>query len=478
MRTALIKVLGADYLGLSNYIASVLQVLNMAELGLSSAIVFSLYKPIADNNMNLIRALLMFYRRAYRIIGASILIVGGCVAPFIPTMISGGYPDNINIFIVYGLYLINTSVSYFVFAYKNALITAAQRQDVLTNINSIVVVLKYSVQIIVLIVFGNFYAFIFVEILATIASNVLVQISSRRLFPEIECDGDLALGVKRTIIQQVKGLAVGQITKATRNSLDNVFLAAFCGLIDVAIYSNYYYVMTSVLGCITLLTQAMLASVGNSITVESLDKNYQDFKKFYYAFSMIGAVAFACLFSLYQPFMNVWVGDDLTASHLVMILFCIYFYITQMGQVRSMYASAAGLWWEFRWLNILEAVANLLLNAVLGFFMGMAGILIATISTVFIFSIVGVTIKTFRLLFQRSSKGFWLNSVAYAFIAALMSVASYFACSFVLDLSWQTLFLRLFICLIVSCMIALAASMGNATLRAYLKGIIKSLRHG
>ena len=47
IRTVLIKTIGMEYAGLNSLFSSILQVLNLSELGFSSAVVYSMYRPIA-----------------------------------------------------------------------------------------------------------------------------------------------------------------------------------------------------------------------------------------------------------------------------------------------------------------------------------------------------------------------------------------------------------------------------------------------
>ena len=87
MRTVMIYTLGIQYLGLNTLFSSVLQVLNLAELGVGSAMVYSMYRPIVENDRKKICALLQLYRLYYRIIGCAILVIGLAILPFIPNLV-------------------------------------------------------------------------------------------------------------------------------------------------------------------------------------------------------------------------------------------------------------------------------------------------------------------------------------------------------------------------------------------------------
>lgn len=162
IRTVIIKKLGTEYLGLSSLFTSILQVLNLTELGFSSAIVFSLYKPIAEKDDNRICSIMNFYKRIYRIIGFIILVMGLIVLPFLPNFIKGSYPSDINLYILYLIYLFNTVITYYLFAYKSALLNAMQRNDIINNVNSITVIIQYILQIIILYCTKNYYIYMII----------------------------------------------------------------------------------------------------------------------------------------------------------------------------------------------------------------------------------------------------------------------------------------------------------------------------
>ena len=449
VRTFLIRYLGAKYLGLNNLFASILQVLNMAELGFSSAIVFSLYKPIAENDYGLICALLKFYRNVYKVIGVTIMCVGGILTPLIPKLINGEVPNNANVFVLYWIFLLNTVLSYLAYAYRSVILTANQRQDIISKISFILDLAKGICQCVSIVLLKNYYAYVIWNIVFTIFNNLVTAYITKRDFPEYVCKGELPKTQKESIIIQIKGLAIGQISKIARNSLDSVILSATCGLVITAVYSNYYYILSAIIGVLGVITQSIAAGIGNSIATETKDKNYNDLLKFNFYLSWIGSWCTLCLFFLYQPFMELWAGTGLMATNHTMLLFCVYFYILQMGQIRSTYANAAGIWWEFRWLEILEIFANLILNIGLGCFWGVDGILWATIITVFFFSIIATTIVTFKCCFDRSAHQYFIRCIFYVFATVASGVITEWFCSLVSFTGISQLVYRAFVLVIV-----------------------------
>ena len=191
IRTLIINELGANYLGLSGLYVSILQVLNMAELGISSAIVFSLYRPLAEKDKITVCALMALYKKLYRYIGLSILGIGLCVTPFLSSIIKSDVPDGIDIYLLFLLYLANTSVSYLLYAYKSSLLTADQRSDIVNKILMAVMLLQYVMQIIVLIVFKNYYVYYILTPICTCLYNIYLSRIVDRKYPEYKPSGSL-----------------------------------------------------------------------------------------------------------------------------------------------------------------------------------------------------------------------------------------------------------------------------------------------
>ena len=263
IRTIILYYLGTEYAGLSSLFTSVLQILSLSELGIGSAIVFSMYKPVAEGNTDEINALLKLYRKFYYIIGIVILIIGIALVPFIPKLISGEYPQDINLYALYLIYLSNTVISYFLFAYKTSVLNAFQRSDIESNLTTVINIGMYILQIITLIVFRNYYLYIIWLPIATIFINVLRSYIVDKQYPEICCAGEVSSEVKHDIFKRVGALIGHQLSGTVNCSLDNIVVSAFLGLKVVAQYGNYYYIVSALSGVMQVTFNALTASIGN-----------------------------------------------------------------------------------------------------------------------------------------------------------------------------------------------------------------------
>ena len=211
IRTIMIKKLGTEFLGLNSLFSSILQVLNLAELGFGSAVVFSMYKPIAEGDKKTICALLNLYKKIYKKIGIVIICISICIVPFLKYLINGSYPNSINLYVVFILYLSNTAITYMLFAYKSSILIAHQRSDIYNNILSFTYVVQYISQIVVIIIFKNYYLYLIVNILATILNNLIVNYIVNKNYPDYVCKGIINNDLKKDIKRRVTGLMMQKI---------------------------------------------------------------------------------------------------------------------------------------------------------------------------------------------------------------------------------------------------------------------------
>jgi len=451
IRTVLIKQLGSEYLGLSSLFTSILQVLNLTELGFSSAVVFSMYKPIVEKDTTTICALMNFYRKVYRMIGCVILFIGIMITPFMKYLISGSYPDDINIYILYFIYLFNTSITYFLFAYKSALLTAHQRSDIMSNIHTITYILQYTIQILAIYLCKNYYAYVIVIPLTAILNNIWCAYRVNRMYPEYLPKGKIDENTINSIKKQVGGLMIQKICSTTRNSLDCIFISAFLGLNMVAIYSNYYSIMNSIIGMLSIVYTAIVPGIGNSIVMESVEKNYADMNKFNFIYMWIAGWCTICLACLFQPFMKIWMGEQyMFTSYTIVILLCMYFYALKMGDIRAAYSDAKGLWWENKYRAIIESIANVLLNWLLVKKFGVAGIIAGTLISLLVINFGYGSQILFKYYFGK--KRIWeyfKNHILYAVVTfGILTITCWICNSITID-GIMGIIVKMLICFIV-----------------------------
>lgn len=447
-RTVLIKVLGAEYLGLNSLFTSILSVLSISELGIGTAIVFSMYKPIAENDNDTICALLNAYKKVYNAIGTIILVGGLILTPFLPYLIEGDYPANVNIYVLYFIYLFNTVISYFLFAYKAALFSAFQRNDLASKRNAVISFVGNLLKIIVLLLMRNYYAYVIIIPLTTILTNLANSLLADKMFPNIVCRGKISSEIKESLKKRIIGLFSFKVYNVIFTSVDTIIISSFLGLTQLAIYNNYYYIQTSLVGFLVILTSSITAGVGNKMVTNSKEENYVDFKNFTFANGWICSWCSVCLFCLYQHFMKLWVGVDLLFPFFTMTLMVAYFFLPRISSMTYTYREAAGLWWEDRFRPLIATVVNLVVNIILVQSIGMDGVIISTLVCTILINIPWGTIILFKNYFKRSPREYFLQLSYYALVTVIASAITFGLTNIISDEGFVSLIFKAIICVI------------------------------
>lgn len=460
VRTILIYRFGALYLGLNSLCASIFQMLNLAELGFGTAVVYCLYRPVAENDKEKICAYLGRLRKIYRVVGCIVLVAGFFLMPFFPYLLNGNaVPADINLFIWYAVFLVDTAVSYLLFGYKTVIPTALQRIDLTSKIDTFVLIGKSLLQIFFLLSSDNIYYYLLSSLFFTVVRNLLISWMVERYYPQYSCGGSITKEESALMKHLVVGLALSKIRWVSRNALDTICITAFVGLTMTAIYDNYFAVHNAMVSVSLILCSSMLPSVGNSIAKDSSGKNYADMRRFNFMYMLLAGWATVCLFCLYQPFMKLWMGKDFMLGYYEVAAFCLYFYVLKMGDIRSVYFEGSGLWWKGRYIAVSEIFLNLFLNILLAKYWGVLGVITATLFSLFFVNFICSARVLFKEYFRNNKLHEFFMDHAYYFIVTLcIAVLCYYLSEILfselrtatLFLGIIVLFLRLFICTIVS----------------------------
>ena len=435
IRTVMIYYLGIEYVGLNSLFTSILQVLNLTELGVGSALVFSMYKPIAENDEITICALMQLYKKYYRIIGTVILVAGIAITPILPRLIKGDVPDGMNIYVLFYLNLAVTILTYWLFSYKNSILMAHQRTDVSSKIGLWVSTLEYVLEFAALIFLRNYYLYLAVKILTQIIQNFLVSIFAKKIFPKYRAKGNLDPSIVKEINQKVKDVFTAKLGGVIVNSADSIVISAFLGLSVLAAYNNYYYILSSIIGFLAIGFSACIAGVGNSLETESMEKNYGDFKAFTLIVVWISGVCTCCLLCLYQPFMFWWL-KDVNAMFGVkeVVCLCAYFFVYEVAAIMLQYKDAAGMWHEDRFRPLVTAGSNLIMNLATVQFLGIVGVLLSTAISFAFIGIPWLIRNIFVVIFKRSPMEYVKRLLLYVVVTVIACAICYGLCQLV---PWQ-----------------------------------------
>lgn len=449
MRTAMIYWLGIEYLGLNSLFTSVLEVLNLAELGVGSAMTFSMYKPIAEDDRDKICALMNLYHFYYRVIGGVVLVGGLAVFPFLPYLIKGNVPSDINIYVLYLLNLSATVLTYWLFAYRNSIFSAYQRTDVVSKVTIVTDTIKYAIQIFVLAFFHNYYLYVMAILATQILNNISIAYLSKKMYPQYEPRGKVSKTEQKEINKRIRDLFTSKLGGTIVGSADTIVISSFIGLKILAVYQNYFYIITALSGLVVILFNAVTAGSGNSMVTESKEKNYHDFKKLsWITYWMIGFVVCG-LFCLYQTLMKVWVGADLMLNDNFVLLFCLYFAGNMTIQLLSVYKNAAGIWHEDRFRPLISGLTNLALNLLMVKFIGLYGVVLSTIISIYFISAPWLIHNVFTLIFPGKFKDYGKDLLTYTIVIIAVTFITSHVCNLIPDAGFGILIVKTLVCTLV-----------------------------
>ena len=446
-RTLVLYLLGASFLGIGTLFTSILSFLSLAELGLGSAVIYAMYKPIAEEDYAKLGALLNYYKKLYRYIGFVILGLGTLIIPFVPFLMKGDAPTGINVYILYFIYLINSVISYFFAGYRQSLLSAYQRSDIISNIATIISLFVQFGQILALYITKNFYVYALVPVTGTLITNGINAYITRKKFPAVRCQGNIEIETRKEIKKKLMGLFGTKLNSIVVHSADIMVISAFLGLTMTAQYGNYYYIMNAICGFIAVFFSSLTAGIGNKLVTDSDKENFLLFENLSFVNAWIVGWCSVCFLCLYEPFMEIWVGQELCLGVPFVICMVGYFFIYEIQRTILTFKDAAGLWNKDKYRPYISMIVNVVSNLALVNLIGIYGIVISTIIAFFI-SLPWANYVLFKFLFKQTPIKNIIRILKDFSITCLGCVMTYAACYFIPHgLIW--LFLRLIICAIV-----------------------------
>lgn len=424
-RKIFLNYLSIEYLGINGLYSNILTILSLPELGVDSAVVYFLYKPVAENNQSAIRAYVKYFEKIYFLLAGSIFLLGLCLLPFLQYIIKSDLPlRDLNIY--YVLFLLNTCMSYLA-AHKVALLSAYQEQRVqkMAMLSSnIVLQLLY---IAVLIIWHNYYLYVITTILGTLTNNLILNILCNKYHPLIKLNEDCRIE-KKPILKKIQSTFIYKIGVVLINSTDNVLISVLVSTSAVGLYSNYYTVISGISAFIAIINTSLISSVGNLGAKNESEKQYDYFNlmiDFYHYVAAVGAIGF---YMLLNNFITIWLGNEYLFDRSIVFAIAFSFYITTAVNPVWMYREANGLFEKVKYLMIITAVLNIIFSIILGKVWGVFGILLATSISRIVTTIWYEPKVLFDSVFEKKVAPYWKKQIKNV----LASVISFFAVSVII----------------------------------------------
>lgn len=431
VRYVFIRYFVAEYLGINGLFTNILNVLSLAELGVGDAIVYSMYKPISENDTEKIKSLVKLYQKLYLVIAIVVIILGLAIIPALPYLISDAPNVDINLTVIYLFYLAQTVVGYF-FAYRRALVFANQRNDIESKVSFVIQILLAISQISIIIFWKNFYAYTIAFVVCNALDAIIVFLISYKLFPEIRGKAEkLEKPDTKEITKNTGAMVFHKLGSAVVFSSDSIIISAFLGSSILGYYSNYTLVIAALSSVVNLVVTSFKGSIGNFIAQKSIEEVYRTYKALNLMVMWLVQFMTTGLLTCFQHFIILYTGkSEYLLKFSTVLLLCISFYLTLSRSLTNTFKDCAGLFWNDRFKPLFEAGINLGLDILLVRFMGINGVILATIiSTI----AVPLWIEPYVLYKNYFKQNIWRFCVRYlvnTFFTLLICGATYGIFSF------------------------------------------------
>ena len=428
-RTVLINYLGEIYLGVNGVYTEILAMLSLAELGFGTAINFAMYKPVADEDEIKVKKLLSFYKKVYRVVALIVATLGLLIMPLLPFLLKGtqdlAWRD---LRLYYVVFLFNTIINYFI-AYKFSYLNALQKNYVVTFIDALVHTITCLLQVLVLVVFKSFFAYLLIQTFVSILFRFGFILYLHKKYPILKMDPDIHMTKeeKAPIYTEVKGLIIHQFSSVAVHSTDNIIISSLNGLgvVAVGLISNYNLIITGVLGFISVFFSALVSSFGN-LAVSSSTKDYENaFKEAnFLGFWLYGFCAIAFLI-LIPPFIELWLGAEFLIDSISFFLIIINSYLLGISTVYNNVRVTKGGFEKDKWVSLAQAIVNLIVSIIAAQYYGLMGVYLGTIISRII-TIIFRPLFTYRYLFNKNSLSYFKSFLRYLVRVIISGVVSCF----------------------------------------------------
>ena len=449
-RMVFTRTLSADYLGVNGLFSNILAMLSLAELGIGSAIVYALYKPLATDDQEKIVSLVRFYGKCYRIIGCVVGIVGIMLIPFLKLIIREQPNIHESIYLLYLLFLFNTASTYF-FSYRASLLTAAQKNYIVTGLNYLITILQSVIQMVWLLNTHNYIGYLLIQTLGTLLYNIIISKLAVKEFPFLKHSQikPLEKEEKQRLFKNIRALLVIKLSGTLVNNTDNMIITYFGGLITVGYASNYILLSSTLNSLLNQVFNGVNASVGNFNAVKGDKDKLNLFNEINLAnFWLFGWAAIG-IFVVSSDIVRLLFGQEYVMDISIPLVIALNFYIMGMQSTVWTFKNTLGLFRPGRYLLILTAMINLLCSIWWGRLWGLFGIYLATAASRLLTNVWYEPYAVFKYGFGEKVWSYYKRYGEYAAILAVTATVCYFICKEIRLTALVNVLLKFLICCIV-----------------------------
>lgn len=426
-----IKTLGDEYLGVNTLFTNIISMLSIADLGIGIAIIYSLYKPIAEGNKEEIKSLMRFYKKTYNIIALSVTLISIALLPFLHFFVTTNL--DINLYLIFMLFVADVVCSYLL-SYKRSIIQADQRSYIINIVHILYSAIMNTLLIITLYTTKNYVLFLVIKCICRILENIVISKYANRIYPYInESAKKLDKETYDSIFKKVKGLMFHKVGSFAVLGTDNIIISKFLGNIVVAYYSNYYMIINAASLLLSQLFSSLTASVGNLLVKDTEEKSYNLYKKLMFANFWIYSFAATGMFVAMQPVIILWVGEERLLSLGVLAILVANFYMMGMRASIGVYKEAAGIYYEDRFIPVIESVLNIVISIILVKKMGLIGVFVGTMLSSFVVVFFSLPYFVYKRVFKRKMTEYYKLYFKYLLLTIVCVTLTHLIVSYILS---------------------------------------------
>lgn len=448
-RIVFVRLLSAEYLGLSGLFSNILSVFSLVELGIGPAMAFSLYKPLASKDVEKIKSLMQLYKNVYRAIGIVVFALGWLCLPIYPFFIKETLTIP-NIDAIYLLYVANVAISY-LYSYKRSLIICDQKKYIATIFRYAFFVLMNLAQIIILLITRNYILFLLMQVAFTWLENWQVSRKADQLYPFLKDKNvkPIDAATKAEIKTSIGAMLFHKIGSVVVSSTDNILISSLIGIAQTGIYSNYQLIITAVKTVFGQIGQSVVAGLGELGACDDKEKLNDVFQQLYFLMAWIYSFCTVSLMTLFNPFIEIAFGNNYLFSYPVVLLLCVNFYVSMMRSPVLALREATGAFVYDKYKPLFESAINLVASILLGQIFGIAGIFMGTFISTMTTCFWVEPYVTFKNVLKQPLFGYFKKYGIY-FLLTAVSYLLVTACAGVFPVSGIVGFIvKGFVCLIV-----------------------------
>lgn len=420
--------LSSTYVGINGLFVDIIQVLSLSEMGVGTAITFALYQPVADGDIEKQKSLMRLFRHFYIGIAGAVACFGMILIPFLGTLIKdyGSMQCVVPIFLLY----VTNAVCSYLWIYKKMLMDAHQLIYIGVSYQTISWFMQDFLQILILIFTGNFILYLVVQIVVTIACNLLISYKAEKLYPFLKEKETKPLNKedRKGVFQNIKAMMMHKLGEVVINNTDNLLISAFVGIVQVGKYSNYFLVIESLNQILTQVFQGIAASVGNLGVTQDEKRVRKVFETTLFIGQWMCSVITIGIYEVINPFIAISFGKEYCFAMPIVFLLSLRFYLLGIRKATQVFHDSLGLFYFDRYKSIAEAVLNIVISLLLVQKYGVMGVFAGTVVSMLFVSIWVEPYVLYHYRLHLPVRTYYQKMIPYAAITAIVWWITHILC--------------------------------------------------